>query len=178
MTMKERVLLTEKQIQNRVRQLAHKIDRNYKGKEIVLIGVLNGSIIFLADLVRHLKTPLRLDSISASSYGMRTYSSKKVLFNADLKISVKGAHVLLVDDILDTGNTISKLMKAVRIMKPASLQLCIFLEKKVSRNFQFRPKFVGFKIPNHFVYGYGLDYAEQFRNLRCIAYKIEGEPLR
>jgi hypoxanthine phosphoribosyltransferase len=169
--MKECVLLSERQINVCVKGLARQIDRFYKGKEIVLIGVLNGSIIFLADLVRHLKTPLRLDSIAASSYGTKTRSSGKVLFNTNLKVSVKNAHVLLVDDILDTGQTISCLMKALKSMRPASLELCILLKKQVPRKTSVRARFVGFEIPDYFVYGYGLDYAERFRNLRCISYQ-------
>jgi hypoxanthine phosphoribosyltransferase len=171
--MKRRVLLTESQIKRRVKELARQIDDFYIGREIVLIGVLNGSIIFLADLVRYLKTPLKLDSIAASSYGLKQKSSKKVLFTPNLKISVKGAHVLMVDDILDTGHTISKLLRAIRSMKPASLESCMLLRKRVKRRSKVSARFVGFDIPNHFVYGYGLDFSEKFRNLKNIVYQTD-----
>lgn len=169
---KSRILLSQRQIQSRVTVLARKIDRHYRGKELVLIGVLNGSIIFLADLVRHLKGAVRLDCISASSYGRKTCSSEKVLFHRRLKVTVRGAHVLLVDDILDTGRTLAILLQFLGSMKPASLELCVLLRKRVPRVAPLHPRFVGFDIPNRFVYGYGLDIAEKFRNLPYIAYMM------
>lgn len=167
----ERVLISERRIKSRIKALAAEIDRHYRGREIILIGVLNGSIIFLADLVRHLKTPLQLDSLSASSYGKRTSSSGSVMFDPNLKLNLRKNHVLVVDDILDTGNTISKIIGAVKALKPKSLELCVLLEKNIPRKYQINPRFVGFQIDNHFVYGYGLDYAERYRNLRDIVYK-------
>lgn len=164
-----KVLISEALIHSRVRALARQIDRHYRGKEIVLIGILNGSIIFLSDLVRSLKTPLLMDCLGASSYGMGHKSSGKVIFNSQLKLSVKNAHVLLVDDILDTGLTIVQLMKFLRSLKPASLEVCVFLKKDIPRKTKLKPRFVGFEIPNQFVYGYGLDLSERCRNLSFIA---------
>ncbi len=169
---KTRVLFSSHRIQRRVTALAREIDRHYRGRELVLIGVLNGSVIFLADLVRHLKTPLKLDCISASSYGTATRSSGKVIFHPHLKLTVKGAHILLVDDILDTGRTVSKLMRFLRTFRPASVKLCVLLRKRVKRAVPAKAHFVGFDIPDRFVYGYGLDIAEQFRNLPHIAYRV------
>jgi hypoxanthine phosphoribosyltransferase len=168
---KERVLISQARIQQRIRTLARDIDDFYKGKELIVIGVLNGSILFLADLVRHLRTPLSLDSISTSSYGLKTYSSKKVLFHPNLKLSIKGHHVLLVDDILDTGRTMKRLLKFLESLHPKSVELCILLRKRVKRVAPIRARFVGFDIPNRFVFGYGLDIAEKFRNLPYIAYR-------
>lgn len=164
-----RILFSSRQIQSRVKQLASEIDDHYQNRELVVIGVLNGSVIFLADLIRRLKSPLNLDCVAASSYGKSVAVSNKVLFRPDLKLTVKGAHILLVDDILDTGKTAAALFKFLKSLQPASIELCVLLRKRVRRIIPVRARFVGFNIPNCFVYGYGLDIAEKFRNLPYIA---------
>jgi hypoxanthine phosphoribosyltransferase len=167
---KPKALISASRIQSRVKSLAREIDKHYRGRHLVVIGVLNGSILFLADLIRQLKTPLHLDSIAASSYGTSLKSKRRVLFDRKLKLGIKGADVLLVDDILDSGRTISTLLRFLKSLKPRSLELCVLLEKKIPRKGTgWKPRFVGFRIPDEFVYGYGLDYAEKFRNLNYIA---------
>jgi hypoxanthine phosphoribosyltransferase len=167
---KPKALISASRIQSRVKSLAREIDKHYRGRHLVVIGVLNGSILFLADLIRQLKTPLHLDSIAASSYGTSLKSKRRVLFDRKLKLGIKGADVLLVDDILDSGRTISTLLRFLKSLKPRSLELCVLLEKKIPRKGTgWKPRFVGFRIPDEFVYGYGLDYAEKFRNLNHIA---------
>jgi len=171
--MRPQILCSKSQIQRRVAEVAREIDRHYQGRELVMIGVLNGSIIFLADLIRRLKTPLSLDFISVSSYGENLIPSKKMVFHPHLKISVEGVHVLLVDDILDTGGTVQKLVRFLGSMHPASVEVCVLLRKRIRRSVFLRPRFVGFDVPDQFVYGYGLDIGEKFRNLPYIACNAE-----
>ena len=168
-----KVLLSRPQIQSRVTQLAKELDRYYRGKHVVVIAILNGSVIFLADLLKKMKTPLSFDCVSASSYGRRTRSSGRVLFHPHLKIEVRDAHVLLVDDILDTGRTLARIVRFFKSLHPASVETCVLLRKRVRRAARVSARFVGFDIPNHFVFGYGLDIAERFRNLPYIAFKPE-----
>lgn len=166
----ENILLTKEQISDRIISLSKEIDDFYKGKEILLIGVLNGSIIFLSDLIRNLKTPSYLDCISVSSYGNKI-SRGDVVFHSHLKMDVRNSHVILVDDILDTGNTLGQLRTLVEDLSPKSLEFCVFLKKNMEkRDAYINPRFVGFEIPNKFVYGYGLDIMEKFRNLPYVAY--------
>ncbi|MDD2707362.1 MAG: hypoxanthine phosphoribosyltransferase [Verrucomicrobiae bacterium] len=167
------ILLPRRVIARRVKELAREIDAHYRGRELVLVGVLNGSLVFLADLMRELKLPLQVDFITASSYGRRTRSRGKILFRPHLKLSLCGAHVLLVDDIFDTGATLEKAMSFLKTLKPASLNACVFLRKRVRRTVRCRPRFVGFDIPDRFVYGYGLDLREGFRHLPHLAWVKE-----
>jgi hypoxanthine phosphoribosyltransferase len=165
----ERVLISEARIHRRVTELADEIGQHYLNTEISIVGVLNGSMVFLGELLHRLPMPTRLDSIVASSYHADTTSSGRVTIHRDLRLSVRGRHVLLVDDILDTGRTLRKICARIRGEKPASLHVCVLLDKPSRRLTEVRADFVGFVIPNEFVVGYGLDYAEHYRNLPYIA---------
>lgn len=160
----ERVLISEATIRTRVRALARQIEEDYRDRELVIVSLLNGTVLFLADLVRHLELPLRLDFMGVSSYGAGT-TSRELVFTKDLKLDVRGRHVLLVDDILDTGRTLHAVTQKLRELKPKSLKVCVFLEKKARREEKVRAHYVGFQVPDVFVVGYGLDYAERFRHL-------------
>ena len=160
----DRILVSEESIKKRVIELGHEIDVAYEGKEILLITLLNGAIVFTADLIRNIHCPLRLDTLRARSYGDGATSSGAPEISGDLRLSVEGADVLLVDDILDTGNTLSRVVAELSKRQPASLRSCVLLDKKERRETNFEADWVGFEIPDHFVVGYGLDYAERYRH--------------
>lgn len=160
----ERVLITEEQIARRIKVLARKIERDFRGRETVVISLLNGTVIFLADLIRHLNLPLRLDVIGVSSYGLGTESGDLV-FTKELRLDVRGRDVLLVDDILDTGKTMSRVLPKIRALKPRRIKICVLLDKPERRVEKVKADYVGFEIPDLFVVGYGLDFAERYRNL-------------
>jgi hypoxanthine phosphoribosyltransferase len=160
----ERVLITEEQIAHRIKTLAREIERDFRGRETVVISLLNGTVMFLADLVRHLNLPLRLDFIGVSSYGSGTESGDLV-FTKELRLDVRGRDVLLVDDILDTGKTLSRVIPKLAALKPRRIKVCVLLDKPARRVEKVRPDYVGFEIPDFFVVGYGLDFAERYRNL-------------
>jgi hypoxanthine phosphoribosyltransferase len=160
----ERVLITEEQIARRVRQLTRQLQKDFAGRDLVIVALLNGTVMFLADLVRHLSLPLRLDFMGVSSYGTGTVS-RELVFTKQLRLDVKGRDVLVVDDILDTGKTLEAVCKTLREHQPRQLKICVFLEKKARRETEVGADYVGFQIPDLFVVGYGLDYAERFRNL-------------
>jgi hypoxanthine phosphoribosyltransferase len=160
----ERVLITEEQIAARVRSLAGAIARDYRGREVVVVSLLNGTVLFLADLIRHLNFPLRLDFIGVSSYGSGTESGE-LTFTKELRLDVKGRDVLLVDDILDTGNTLSRVLPKLRALKPRRIRVCVLLDKPSRRRAKVKADYAGFSIPDVFVVGYGLDFAERYRNL-------------
>jgi hypoxanthine phosphoribosyltransferase len=160
----ERVLITEEQIAERVRDLSAELTRDFAGRELVVVAVLNGTIMFLADLIRHLTLPLRLDFIGISSYGLGTESGE-IVFTKELRLDVRGRDVLLVDDILDTGKTLSRVLAKLRELKPRCIKTCVLLEKAARRVEKVHADYVGFSIPDLFVVGYGLDYAERYRNL-------------
>jgi hypoxanthine phosphoribosyltransferase len=159
-----RVLITERQIERRVRQLTRELQREFAGRDLVIVSLLNGTVIFLADLIRHLSLPLRLDFIGISSYGAGTESGELV-FTKQLRIDVRGRDVLVVDDILDTGRTLKRVLGVLRQHQPRRIKVCVLLEKKARRTEKIRADYVGFQIPDLFVVGYGLDYAECYRNL-------------
>jgi hypoxanthine phosphoribosyltransferase len=158
------VLLSEFRLKRRVRELARAIERDYQKKDLVIVALLNGTVLFLADLIRCLDIPLRLDFMGVSSYRGKT-SSGSLAFTKELQLDVCGRDVLLVDDILDTGKTLDRVTRRLRSLKPRSLKICVLLEKQVERVKPIRADYVGFKIPNVFVVGYGLDYAERLRHL-------------
>ena len=160
----ERVLITRQQIERRVRVMAQDIQRDFSNRELVVVSLLNGTVMFLADLVRRLSMPLRLDFIGVSSYGTGTHSGELV-FTKELRLDVRGRDVLLVDDILDTGNTMSRVLEKVGVLGPRRVRICVLLDKPSRRVEAVQPHYVGFKIPDVFVVGYGLDFAERYRNL-------------
>jgi len=161
------VLYREREIRRRVKELSWDIERDYAGKDLVVVSLLNGTVMFLADLVRYLDMPLRLDFMGVSSYGKGTKSGK-VVFTKELKLDVKGRDVLLVDDILDTGKTLALVTSKLKKLKPRSLKVCVLLSKSARRTEKVVADYVGFEIPDAFVVGYGLDFAEQYRNLPFI----------
>ncbi|MBI5393878.1 MAG: hypoxanthine phosphoribosyltransferase [Verrucomicrobia bacterium] len=165
----ERVLISEARIHRRVAELAREVTHAYLNTELSVVGVLNGSIVFLGELLHRLPMPTRLDSVVASSYRAGTVSRGPVEIYRDFRLPLRGRHVLVVDDILDTGKTLSLICKHIRQHRPASLRTCVLLDKPARRLVPFQADFVGFKIPDAFVVGYGLDFAERYRNLPCIA---------
>lgn len=164
----ERVLITESAIRRRVRSLGREIMAAYGDEPITVIAIINGAILFTADLLREIDNPVRLDCIRISSYRNNTKSSGRPRVIQALTLDIKDRHVLLLDDILDTGRTLSVVSKLIRKKRPASLRVCVLLDKKGRREVPFDADYVGFSIPNKFVVGYGLDFAERYRNLPCI----------
>jgi uracil phosphoribosyltransferase len=163
----EKILITEEQLARRVKMLAREIQRDFRGRELVVVSVLNGTVMFLADLLRHLDLPLRLDFIGVSSYGGSTESGELV-FTKDVRVDVKGRDVLLVDDILDTGQTLSRVRSRLQSLSPRGIKSCVLLDKTSQRRVPVSVDYVGFAIPNVFVVGYGMDFDEQYRNLPFI----------
>ncbi len=161
-------MFTEEQIKTRVRELGQEIRAVFGSGEFTLISIINGAVMFTADLMREIDNPVRLDCIRISSYGdkMKSVGAPQVV--ASLTIDITNRHVLLIDDILDTGKTITLVSGLVRKHNPASLRTCVLLDKIGRREVNFEADFVGFKIPDKFVVGYGLDFAERYRNLPCI----------
>lgn len=163
------ILLTEEQIQARVKELGQEISLDYEGKEILLIGVLRGTIVFLADLMRCITVPVSVDFMALSSYGQATRTSGVVRIMKDLEESIEGKHVLLVEDFIDTGLTLRYICKNLQARRPASLKVCVMLDKPIHRLADVRVDYLGFQIPDVFVVGYGLDFRQRYRNLRFIA---------
>lgn len=160
----ERILITEDQIARRVRLMSREIADDFSRGEMAVVSLLNGTVMFLADLVRHLSVPMRLDFIGVSSYGAGTESGELV-FTKELRMDVRGREVLLVDDILDTGKTMARVLDRVRALGPRRIRTCVLLNKAARRSEPVRADYIGFEIPDVFVVGYGLDFAERFRNL-------------
>ena len=163
----EQVLISEKEIAQRVRELSGEVARDFRESELVVVALLNGTIMFLADLIRHLSLPLRLDFIGVSSYRSGT-RSRDLVFTKELGLEVRGREVLLIDDILDTGRTMRQVLKRLRSLKPRRIRVCVLLDKPARRLERVEANYVGFRIPDLFVVGYGLDYAERYRNLPFI----------
>ena len=164
----DRVLFTEEQLQARVAEIAAQIDRDYAGKQPLLVSVLRGSFVFMADLVRRITLPCTVDFIAVSSYGSGTTSSGQVKIVKDLSEQIEGKDVIVVEDILDSGNTLSYLLKLLEARHPASIRLCTLLDKPERRTKPVAVQYSGFSIPDEFVVGYGLDYDEKYRNLPYI----------
>ncbi len=162
-----KVLVTREEVEKTVKRLGSEITRYYDEKEadLLLVGLLRGSFVFLADLVREIKLPLMVDFMSLSSYGDGTVSSGDVKVVMDLDTSIEGRDVLIVEDIVDTGNTFSKVIRMLKNRKPRSLKVCTFLNKPECRIVDVKIDFCGVDIPNEFAVGYGLDYAQKYRNL-------------
>jgi len=162
------VLISKSRLAKRVRELAREIERDFRDKDLVVVAVLSGTVIFLADLIREMRIPLHLDFIGVSSYRSGT-TSGKLRLNRDIRLSVKGRSVLIVEDILDTGKTLHHVIKVVRRLKPAEIKVCVLLNKSTRRTSPVEADYSGFYIPDKFVVGYGLDFAEQYRNLPHVA---------
>ncbi len=160
----ERILITDEQIARRVAAMSRQIQRDFAGRELVVVSLLTGTVMFLADLIRNLSLPLRLDFMGVSSYGAGTESGELV-FTKELRVSVRGRDVLLVDDILDTGKTMSRVLAKLRALQPKRIKTCVLLNKAARRVESVEADYVGFEIPDYFVVGYGLDFAERYRNL-------------
>ncbi len=161
----EKVLISKESIQKRTQELAKKISDDYRGKRLIMVCVLTGAMVFFADLIRMLDIPVEVDTIVASSYGAGMTTSGSVRISKDIKYDISGKHVILVEDIIDTGVTLKTLTKMLETRAPESLRVCSLLDKPSRRKVDFEGDYVGFKIPDEFVVGYGLDYAEQYRNL-------------
>lgn len=164
----DEVLFTEAEIKRRVRGLAREIKQVYGRGEFTLVSLINGAVMFTADLMREIDNPVRLDCIRVSSYGTRTRSVGTPQVLASLTLDIRNRDVLIIDDILDTGKTLALVTELARKLSPASLRSCVLLDKKARREVSFEADFVGFEIPDKFVVGYGLDFAERYRNLPCI----------
>ena len=164
-----RIVYTKDQIATRVRELALEISAAYPEGELLVLGLLKGSFIFLSDLVREISRPLQVDFLVASSYGESTVSSGLVRLLYDPETELEGKHILLVEDIVDTGRTLSQLMDLLQARKPQSVEICALLHKHVATELRYPTRFIGFDAPNEFLVGYGLDHAENFRHLPYIA---------
>jgi hypoxanthine phosphoribosyltransferase len=162
------VLYTEDEIQQRLAELAARIEADYEGKDILLVGVLKGAVMVMADLARHFGRHIEMDWMAISSYGSGTKSSGVVRILKDLDTDITGRHVLIVEDIIDTGLTLSWLVANLASRGPESVEICTLLRKPEAQKMAVDVKYVGYDIPNEFVIGYGLDYNEKYRNLRCI----------
>ena len=163
------VLIDESTLQARIVELGAEISSDYTGRDLLLVGVLKGAVFFMADLMRELQVPCEIDFMAISSYGAATDSSGVVRILKDLDINVAGRDVLVVEDIIDSGLTLSYLMRNLRARKPASLEVCALLTKPERREIEVPVRYTGFEIPNRFVIGYGLDFAERYRNLPYVA---------
>ena len=157
------------ELKRRIRELGAEISRDYAGSDLIMIGVLKGAVLFLADLMRELTVPCELDFMAVSSYGSATDSSGVVRILKDLDSSIENRNVLIVEDIIDSGLTLQYLLRNLRARDPASLEVCSLLTKPDRRRVELPIRYVGFEIPNRYVIGYGLDYAQRYRNLDCVA---------
>ena len=164
----EKIIATEEQLQSRIAELAAQVDSDYKDKNVLLVGVLKGAIMAMADLTRAMQTHIEMDWMAVSSYGSGTKSSGVVRILKDLDRDITGRNVLIIEDIVDTGITIDKVIKLLTIQEPSSIEVCATLFKKEAYRGQHPPKYFGFEIPNKFVVGYGLDYDQYGRNLPAI----------
>lgn len=162
---KKEVLFTKADIDRRVRELADMISHDYHGKELVVIGILKGAFVFMADLIRSLRVPCIVDFVRMASYGSKTVSSEDIVITKDIEISLKGRDVLVVEDIVDTGLTLSFLVNRLKEREPQTLRVCVFLDKRTRRKVLFEADYTGFQIKDRFVVGYGLDFNEKFRFL-------------
>jgi len=163
------ILVPADDLERRVRELAADVSRDYEGKDLVLVGVLKGAVFFLSDLMREITVPCEVDFMAVSSYGSQTDSSGVVRILKDLDINIEGRDVLVVEDIIDSGLTLSYLMRMLESRNPASLEVCALLTKPARREIDVPVRYTGFEIPNEFVIGYGLDFGERYRNLPYVA---------
>lgn len=162
------VLFTEEQIKEKVKELADQISKDYEGKKILCIGILKGSVVFLSDIIREMKTEVEIDFMAVSSYGNSTKSSGIVRILKDLNYDIEGKDVVIIEDIIDTGITLEYLCQYLTARKPNTLKICCLLDKPERRKSSVRADYIGFEIPDYFVVGYGIDYADRFRQLPYI----------
>jgi hypoxanthine phosphoribosyltransferase len=167
-------LVSQSDLERRVRELGEEISRDYEGKDLFLVGVLKGAVFFLSDLMRHIEVPCEVDFMAVASYGSSTDSSGVVRILKDLDATIEGKDVLIVEDIIDSGLTLSYLLRTLRAREPRTLEVCSLLTKPDRREVDLPIRYTGFEIPNKFVIGYGLDYAERYRNLPYVAVLREG----
>jgi hypoxanthine phosphoribosyltransferase len=163
------VLLTEQQIREGVSKVAQQIDADYEGRSLTIVSVLTGSLVFLADLIRLVHVPLRVGVVQAASYRGAGTDPKPLVISKELLPDIRGRHVLLLDDIFDTGNTIVGLLEQLSTLQPASIRVAVLLRKEGRQQVEFEPHYCPFSIPNEFVVGYGLDYNDEYRNLPYLA---------
>jgi len=161
----KQILFSRDEIQKRVRETASQISQDYAGRELVVIGILKGAFVFMADLVREISVPCKVDFVRVASYGASSESSGKVVMTKDIETSIKGRDILIVEDIIDSGLTLQYLVNWLKERSPHSLKICVFLDKRKRRKVSFEADYVGFTIDDGFVVGYGLDFDEQFRFL-------------
>ena len=165
---KIRVMITEEEVDAKIRELAAQITKDYEGKEVHLVCILKGSIFFTCELAKRIDLPVTLDFMSVSSYGDGTESTGRVKIVKDLDENIEGKHVIVIEDIIDTGRTLSHLMEVLKVRKPETLKLCTLLDKPSRRVVDVDVDYTGFEIPDEFVVGYGLDFAQKYRNLPYI----------
>ena len=164
----DKILVREREIQSRLTELGDEIRNDYNGRELAVIAIINGAVIFVADLIRQIQLPIQLDCIRVASYRDESRPVQAPEIIDRVRLNLKGIHVLLIDDILDTGQTLSRITKTIAEMQPASIKTCVLLDKVAPRAVDFTADYIGFKIPDAFVVGYGLDFAERYRQLPCI----------
>ncbi len=164
-----RMMLTEEEIQQQVEKLAEQINQDYPEGELIVVGILKGCFVFVSDLVRRLKADIKVHFMQVSSYGDGTVSTGNIQIKKDLDIDIAGKHLLLAEDIIDSGNTLSQLIPILKERKPASVKVCTLLSKPSRRQVEFEADYTGFEIPDEFIVGYGLDCGESFRQLPYIA---------
>jgi hypoxanthine phosphoribosyltransferase len=160
-----RILVSSEDIQEKVREIGERITEDYGSEQLLLVGILRGAVVFLSDLMRHLQLPCEIDFMEVSSYGSDTSSSGVVRILKDLEEGITGRHVLIVEDIIDTGLTLSYIRRSLLARKPASLEVCTLLSKPSRREIELDVRYVGFEVPDVFVVGYGIDFAGAYRNL-------------
>lgn len=168
MAEKVEVLIEESEVQKRIREIAEEISKDYEGKEVLLVCILKGSVMFTCELAKRIKCPVLFDFMSVSSYGNGTESSGRVKIIKDLDDNIEGKDVIVIEDIIDSGRTLKFLMEVLEVRNPRSLKLCTLLDKPDRRVVDVKVDYTGFKIPDEFVVGYGLDYAQKYRNLPYI----------
>jgi hypoxanthine phosphoribosyltransferase len=170
------VLVSQEDLQRRVKELGAEISRDYEGRDLVMVGVLKGAVMFIADLMRQLTVPCEIDFIAVSSYGSSTDSSGVVRILKDLEAPIEGRDVLIVEDIIDSGLTLQYLIRNLKARSPRTLEVCALLTKPERRRVDLPTRYVGFEIPNRFAIGYGLDHSQKYRNLDYVAVLEDGEP--
>jgi len=163
------ILVQPDDLSRRVRELGAQITEDYQGRDLLLVGVLKGAVFFLSDLMRHIDVPCEVDFMAVASYGSTTDSSGVVRILKDLDVALEGRHVLIVEDIIDSGLTLQYLLRSLGARDPESIEVCALLTKPERRKVEIKPRYVGFEIANRFVVGYGLDHGERYRNLPYVA---------